>query len=64
MKAPGPLHPNDYILMSTTAWDELLRSSGDDVAVRPPHRLPSIGDGASVPTQLLHLHHPGYPSPN
>lgn len=64
MKAPWPPHPSDHFPMSTTAWDEFLRSKSDDVTARPPHRLPSIGDGASVPTQLVHLHHPGYPSPN
>lgn len=46
--------------MSTTAWDELLHDNADDVAPRPAHRLPEVGDGVSAPTHLVHLHHPGY----
>lgn len=46
--------------MSTTAWEDLLRTNVDDVATRPAHRLPKVGDGVSAPTHLVHLHHPGY----
>ncbi|KAM0718344.1 hypothetical protein Q7P37_006676 [Cladosporium fusiforme] len=46
--------------MSTTPWDEFLHGNVDDVATRPAHRLPKVGDGISAPTHLVHLHHPGY----
>jgi len=46
--------------MSTATWDDLLRSNVDDVATRPAHCLPKVGDGVSSPTHLVHLHHPGY----
>ena len=47
-------------LMSTNTWDDLLLSTFDDVAKRPAHCLPKIGDGVSAPTHLVNLHHPGY----
>ena len=47
-------------IMSTNAWDDFLLSNVDDVAKRPAHCLPKIGDGVSAPTQLVNLHHPGY----
>ena len=50
--------------MSTAAWDDLFSNHVDDVAARPAHRLPKLGDGVSAPTLLVHLHHPGYRDTN
>ena len=41
-----------------------LANHVDDVAARPAHRLPKLGDGVSAPTLLVHLHHPGYRDTN
>jgi hypothetical protein len=48
--------------MPKNAWDDLLLSDVDDIAKRPAHRLPKIGDGVSAPTKPVNLHHPGYPN--
>ncbi|KAK3625372.1 hypothetical protein LTR56_020457 [Elasticomyces elasticus] len=32
----------------------------DDVVPRPAHTIPKNGDGVTAPSDLVHLHHPGY----